>query len=147
MIKINDREIIKACEEEITMARAASKVGLHYNTFIRHAKRLGVYKPNQSGKGVPKPKTTGKIPIDEILAGNHPHYQTNKLRKRLISEGMKELRCEVCNVTEWNGKQLSFELDHIDGDRCNHLLDNLRIICPNCHSQTNTYRGKNVKKV
>ena len=95
MIKINDREIIKACEEEITMARAASKVGLHYNTFIRHAKRLGVYKPNQSGKGVPKPKTTGKIPIDEILAGNHPHYQTNKLRKRLISEGMKELRCEV----------------------------------------------------
>jgi hypothetical protein len=147
MIKINDREIIKACEEEITMARASSKVGLHYNTFIRHAKRLGVYKPNQSGKGVPKPKTTGKIPIDEILAGNHPHYQTNKLRKRLISEGIKELRCEVCNVTEWNGKQLSFELDHIDGDRYNHLLDNLRIICPNCHSQTNTYRGKNVKKV
>ena len=59
------------------------------------------------------------------------------------NEEIKEEKCEVCGITEWFGEKLSFELDHIDGDRTNHKLENIRIICPNCHSQTETYRGKN----
>ena len=82
----------------------------------------------------------------EILEGKHPHYQTNKIRVRLIESGIKEPICEVCGITEWNGNKLSFELDHIDGNSRNHKLENLRIICPNCHSQTKTYRGRNVRK-
>jgi hypothetical protein len=147
MIHIDETEIIKACNEEITMARAAVRVGLHFNTFARHAKRLGVYRPNPSGRGLKKPWSIGKIPTDEILAGKHPHYQTNHLKKRLFSDNIKQEKCEVCGVSEWNGEKLSLELDHIDGNRNNHLLDNLRVICPNCHSQTETYRGKNVKNV
>ena len=141
---ITDEEIIKACNEELTMARAAVKLGIHFNTFARRAKKLGVYKPNPSGKGLEKPKSTGKIPTDEILEGKHPYYQTNKLRLRLLKEGVKEPKCEVCGITEWNGNPISFELDHRDGNRTNHRLENLRIICPNCHSQTETYRGKNI---
>ena len=68
MIKIDDKTIIDACEQELTMARAALRVGIHYNTFIRKAKKLGVYKPNQGAKGVivasRAPLT--KIPTSEI---------------------------------------------------------------------------------
>lgn len=52
-------------------------------------------------------------------------------------------KCEVCGVSEWNGKPLNMEIDHIDGIHTNNSPENLRIICPNCHSQTNTYKAKN----
>ena len=149
IMKITDLQIIEACRVEPTMARAASSLKIHFNTFKRRAVKLGVYIPNQSGKGLKKPKADGKgkIPLSEVLDGLHPNYQTNKLRIRLISEGVKEAKCEVCGISEWQGNTLSFELDHIDGDRTNHKIDNVRIICPNCHSQTETYRGKNVRVV
>ena len=143
-MKVTNEEIIRACEEEPTMARAASRLKIHFNTLKRRALDLGVYVPNQSGKGISKKHNGNKIPLEEIIEGKHPYYQTNKLRKRLISEGIKTPQCEVCGIEEWLGKKLSFELDHIDGDRTNHILSNIRIICPNCHSQTHTYRGKNI---
>ena len=110
---------------------------------------MNCYSPNQSGKGLKKTKEDGKdkIPLCEILEGKHPQYQTNKLRIRLINEGIKDEKCEVCGLEEWNDKKLSFELDHINGVRYDHNLENLRIICPNCHSQTQTYRSKNIKNV
>ena len=146
MIKINEEEFIKVCNEELSMAKAASKLGLHFNTFKKYAVKLGCYNPNPSGKGLTKPKTIGKIPTDVILAGKHPQYQTNKLRLRLIKEGIKDEKCEICGIEDWQGERLSFELDHIDGNSNNHLLENLRVVCPNCHSQTETYRAKNISK-
>jgi len=65
------------------------------------------------------------------------------VKKRLIKEGLKENKCDICGITEWNNKELSMQLDHIDGDSHNHKFDNLRMVCPNCHSQTHTYCGKN----
>ena len=144
MIKIDKEKFIKVCNEELSMARAASELGLHFNTFKKYALEFGVYNPNQGGRGLTKPKTTGKIPTDEILAGKHPQYQTNKLRLRLIKEGIKEEKCEMCGIVDWQGERLAFELDHIDGNSRNHLLKNLRVVCPNCHSQTETYRAKNI---
>ena len=146
MIKIDEIEFVRVCNEAESMAKASAELGLHFNTFKKYAIKLGCYHTNQSGKGLLKPKSTGKIPTDEILAGKHPHYQTNKLRVRLIKEGIKEEKCEVCGIEDWNGKNVSFELDHIDGNSNNHLLENLRVICPNCHSQTKTYRARNISK-
>jgi hypothetical protein len=145
MVKIDKEEFVRVCGEELSMARAAVKLGIHFNTFKRYAVAFGVYNPNTSGKGLKKPKTTGKIPTNEILEGRHPQYQTNKLRLRLIADGIKDEKCEICGVEDWLGKRLAFELDHIDGNSNNHLLENLRIVCPNCHSQTETYRAKNIK--
>lgn len=51
--------------------------------------------------------------------------------------------CTVCNLSEWNGKPITLEVDHIDGHHLNNSIDNLRSICPNCHSQTDTYKAKN----
>ena len=54
--------------------------------------------------------------------------------------------CEVCGLSEWMGKPIPIELDHVDGDADNNSAENLRLICPNCHAQTETYKGANAGK-
>ena len=54
--------------------------------------------------------------------------------------------CLFCKIKDWMGKKLTFELDHIDGDKVNNKRENLRVLCPNCHAQTDTWKGKNWKK-
>jgi hypothetical protein len=141
--KCSDEEIIEACKTSETMAQAAVKTRLHYNTFVRRAKKLGVYKPNQGGKGTKKGTYSNRIPTEEILSGLHPSYQTYKLGNRIIEENVLSYECSDCKINEWNNKEIRLELDHIDGNRTNHKLENLRWLCPNCHSQTKTFRGKN----
>jgi hypothetical protein len=51
--------------------------------------------------------------------------------------------CSACAISEWNGKQITLEVNHIDGDALNNCLENLEFVCPNCHSQTDTFRAKN----
>lgn len=69
----------------------------------------------------------------------------SSLRKRILHE--RNYRCECCGQTEeWQGKLLVLELDHIDGNNKNNSPNNLRILCPNCHSQTTTFRARNMKK-
>lgn len=84
--------------------------------------------------------------IKEIFDGKHPGYPTSHLCKRLIKEGYKENKCEICGISEWMNKPISLQLHHKDGDHYNHVLDNLQILCPNCHSQTDSFAGKNSKK-
>ena len=145
--RFSDEDFIRVCAESNSMAKAASALGLHFNSFKKRAIELACYKTNQSGIGFPKSKTD-RIPIDEILDGRHPHFQTYKLKLRLIKDCILEYKCAICEIDTWKGKILNLELDHIDGNRLNHRLENLRLICPNCHSQTSTYRAKNrVKKI
>jgi 5-methylcytosine-specific restriction endonuclease McrA len=61
-----------------------------------------------------------------------------------VSEGLKMRRCEMCLRDHWNGKPIPIELDHLNGRRDDNRLQNLRILCPNCHAQTPTYRGRNI---
>ena len=61
----------------------------------------------------------------------------------MFNEGLKERKCECCGNTEWMGKPIALELHHLDGDNTNNKLENLQILCPNCHAQTTTYRGLN----
>lgn len=147
-IKYNEIEFIDVCENSRSMAEAASKLGLYFNTFKRHALLLGVYSPNQAGRGVPKSKLEDGIvryKLKDILNGKHPQYQTNKLRIRLIEAGIKFNKCDMCGITEWNDLPVTMQLDHIDGVGTNHVLSNLRMLCPNCHTQTPTWGSKNIK--
>jgi 5-methylcytosine-specific restriction endonuclease McrA len=137
-VKITDEEIKLAYEKYDTLHQASAELKMTTVSLWRRAKKIGIawkdknYKPEKS-----------KIPTNEIIEGNHPYYQTLKLKKRLLKEGIKENKCDICGVTEWNNIELSMQLDHIDGNSHNHILSNLRMVCPNCHSQTNTYCGKN----
>jgi len=87
-----------------------------------------------------------KIPIEQILVENST-YQTSKLSKRLRKEKILEYKCSNCGLdNSWNDRQLNLHLDHINGISNDHRLCNLRYLCPNCHSQTDTYCGRNIKK-
>lgn len=77
---------------------------------------------------------------------NNKNITSHKLKIKLIRDGVKEHKCEVCNTSKWMDKEIPLELDHIDGDHYNNKLVNLRIICPNCHAQTDTNSGKNIGK-
>lgn len=72
--------------------------------------------------------------------------KTQRVKERLLQEGILKEQCTECGVgNEYNGKPLVLELDHINGKRNDHRLKNLRILCPNCHSQTPTFRGRKLK--
>lgn len=142
-VKIDETEFKEIVSNSITMSQASIKLGLHFNTFKRIAVSLGVYNPNPSGKGLKKDMSSKSIPLDEILSGKHPSYQTYKLKNRMLKEKLLQNKCSECGIIEWNGKQINLELDHIDGVRGNHIFENLRLLCPNCHSLTDTYRSKN----
>ena len=146
MKKINETKFIEVCQDSKTMAEAARRLGMHYNTFIRWAKKLNCYTPNQSGKGTKKGQYSSRISTQDILDGKYPDYGTYKLKRRLIQEGYKEDKCELCGWAQKRNPDDEFtpcELHHKDGNSRNHLLDNLIILCPNCHSLTDNYRAKN----
>jgi 5-methylcytosine-specific restriction endonuclease McrA len=138
-IKVSDEQIKDAYEKYETLHMASAELGMTIVSLWRRAKKIGLAWKDKKYRSV----TTKKIPTNEILEGKHPYYQTLKLKKRLIKEGIKENRCDICDITEWNNQPISMQLDHIDGNSHNHKLENLRMTCPNCHSQTETYCGKN----
>ena len=110
----------------------------------KRCKDYGIDHSHFTGQAHNKGKRFGpKRPIEEYLKKDSP-TSSHRLKLRLISEGLKEHKCEVCLGTEWMGKPVPIELDHIDGDHENNELSNLRIICPNCHAQTDTHAGKNI---
>lgn len=89
-------------------------------------------------------KIKPKVPI-EVYLNNEKQIQSNKLKIRLLKENYKECRCERCGLTEWQGIQIPLELHHNDGNCFNNNLNNLTLLCPNCHALTDNYCGKNKK--
>lgn len=87
-----------------------------------------------------------KIPIEDILSNKVKGYLPVRLKWRLIEEGYKEFKCECCGLSTWLGKEIPLELHHKDGDNQNNELENLELLCPNCHSLTDNYRWKNTRK-
>jgi len=126
------------------MSESCAKLGFHFNTFKRHALKLGCYNANQGLKGGKRIRIrSNSIKLKDILDGKHPNFQTFKLKNKLLKSGIKKNECEICEIREWQYKPLNMELHHLDGNRTNHELSNLQMICPNCHSQTSTFRAKN----
>lgn len=93
-------------------------------------------------RGAVKPRPVA-APIELYLVADR---RTNRshLKLRLLDEGLKENRCEECGLTQWRGKPLSIALHHLNGIAGDNRLENIRFLCPNCHSQTPNFSGRNV---
>ena len=139
-------KFVEITRESETALEASEKLNLPYKVYIRIAKILGIYKPNQGRKGRKGSAERGGLvtltPLEEILQGLHPNYVTNRLKHRMVEAGIIEWKCSKCGIVEWQGEHIALELDHINGNNSDHRLENLRILCPNCHSQTPTFGNK-----
>jgi Zn finger protein HypA/HybF involved in hydrogenase expression len=85
------------------------------------------------------------VPLDQLLTADSK-YSRHCVKGRLIKEKILIEKCALCGqLPEWQGKKLVFVLDHINGTNNDHRLENLRFLCPNCNSQTDTFTGRNVR--
>lgn len=107
----------------------ALEYGYDFSHFVP---RISVRKPTLS--------------LEEILVENSTYTNTDRIRKRLIASGMKDSRCESCGASEWMEHKLPLELDHINGIKTDNRISNLKVLCPNCHSITPTWKGRNARR-
>ena len=133
---ISKETFIEICNQQPTMAKAAVALGLHFNTFKKYAIEYGCYEPNQAGKGIKKD-------IKKRITRLEDYATRACVRRVIIKDSLLPYECSECGISEWNGRKLALHLDHINGKNGDHRLENLRFLCPNCHSQTETYTGKN----
>ncbi|HWP44897.1 MAG TPA: HNH endonuclease signature motif containing protein [Blastocatellia bacterium] len=94
-------------------------------------------RPNQYGSS----SCFGVFKRRKIVEADFGKLDTRLLKRYLLEE--RGHRCQVCGITEWMGRPAPIELDHKDGDPLNNEIENLRLICPNCHAQTHPYKGRN----
>lgn len=129
---------------EVLIRLGLTPAGGNYTTVKARTKQLGLNTSHFLGKGARKGKYGRVTDLQTILVENSSYASTDSLRKRLLNEGYKEKKCESCNNIEWMGRPIPLELHHINGNRTDNRIENLAILCPNCHSFTNNYRGKNI---
>lgn len=116
-------------------------IGCQPDTLNRYLKIWGIYyKGNPSRKGQKRPEAR-YMPAAEYAT--KPWCSSHKLKLKLINEGLRGYHCENCLNTEWLGKPIPLELDHIDGNHFNNNFDNIRLLCPNCHATMETNSGRN----
>lgn len=140
----------KAIRESRSYRQVLCKIGLkeaggNYVQLKKYIKEYNFDISHFKGRGWSKGlhfKFSPKIPLKKILVKNSS-FQSYKLKNRLIREKLKPSHCEECGWAEIseNGR-LPLELHHIDGDSKNNSLENLEILCPNCHSLKSNYRGR-----
>ena len=151
-------ELQNILDSSCTFAEVLRKLNMtdHGNNRTTLNKRIEMYdldltKLNENRERFMKEQRDGLhekkiIPIEDIILHNKsPTYKPSGLSKRLVSEGYKEYKCERCGISSWQGKPLSLQLHHKDEDKTNHYIDNLELLCPNCHSQTDGYAGRKIK--
>jgi len=137
---MENKKFIEICQTAVSMAEAARIIGIGFNSFKKKALILNCYKTNQNWR---KGKT---VLNDDRIESKHTLFCENSSARReyikglIIKHNLIEYKCFDCGLkNEWNGKILNLQLDHINGVKNDNRLENLRFMCPNCHSQTETW--------
>lgn len=147
---ISKEQAEKVCKEVFTVADFCRKVGWkprgeNYKTFYKYVKDYNLDTSHFTGQ---KTNLGNK---NKCGISNEEYFKDGKLIKgsellqRLVNKVGREYKCEKCGISKWNGKDLKLQVHHIDGNHFNNTLENLQILCPNCHSQTDTFSGKKNK--
>ncbi len=151
-----DDEFRQAVAESLSVRQVLGRIGLvpaggNYKTVHNRILKLGLDASHFTGAGWnvgARYRSFGrKAAMAEILVANSPYTFTHGLRGRLLKEGWKKYECEGCLLSEWRGRPIPLELHHLNGVSNDHRIENLQLLCPNCHAQTSNYRGKNIIKL
>jgi 5-methylcytosine-specific restriction endonuclease McrA len=147
--KLSDEQFVELLKKSSTISEVLFKLGYTtkgnswgYSQIKRRMTDLNLDHSIFKGKSYLSNKKTDKISEKDILRENCKHQRT-VLRRYIIKNNLIPYKCAICGCTEWQGKTLSLELDHINGINNDNRLENLRFLCPNCHSQTSTYGSRN----
>jgi 5-methylcytosine-specific restriction endonuclease McrA len=133
------KEILEKINNNETKSTICKMLKCKPETLERYLKIMGItYQGNQGAKG--KKISKKRKSATEYL--KNEFVSTPKLRKKLIQDGIKKHKCEMCGIENWLGKDITLELHHVDGNRFNNELSNLQILCPNCHSLTPNHGKK-----
>ena len=145
----SDNELIDACANGETIAdvvRSLSLTNGAYATIKKYIKILEIDISHFVKKGTARGQNTS-VALEKVMV-KHSSYHRGRLKKRLLSEGIFENKCDVCGQNEtWHGGKLIMVLDHINGVPNDHRMENLRLLCPNCNSQQDTFCGRNIGHV
>jgi hypothetical protein len=149
--RYTDDQLAIAVKCSFTIRAVLQELGLkpaggNYETVAKRIRKLGLDTSHIVGSGHLKGKSHnyGTRPLDQVLV-QRKLENTWRLRNRLIREQLKRHQCEMCLNVEWLGKPIPLELHHKDGNRTNNCLENLELLCPNCHAATDNYRGSKKK--
>lgn len=137
--------------ESYSYAEIARKLGIHskggnYNTLRRHIKKWNIDTRHFIGRRWNKGRKfpSSQTPLKFYLDNSKP-ISSWRLKNKLIKAGIKKNKCEICGISEWNHKPITCQLHHKNGNNKDNRLENLQILCPNCHSQTDSYAGKSLR--
>ena len=142
----NEEHLRRVCETSTSQSEVLQRLGFNRSgsahlTLKKYCSEYGIEVPN--GNAAPTRPTRTIYETDAILVKDSPH-KTSVAKRRILRENLIEYECLMCgNDGNWNGGQITLQLDHINGDPIDHRLENLRFLCPNCHSQTETWGRKN----
>lgn len=145
---VSDENFIEAIKNSFSIAEALRKIGMSnfgsaYIFFKKRAQELNIDTSHFIGRGHRQGKTfvsNKRVPLVQILIKDSNKPLRTAYKRRLIEEGLLEEKCIICSLEPvWCKKKLVLQIDHINGDCLDHRIENLRLLCPNCHSQTDTF--------
>lgn len=151
----SDTDLINAVANSKSLGEVADTLRLvrggSYKTIKAFIKKLNIdtshfFSLSELQKRARSTRKLKAKSINEIFIENGEYHDYKRVKFLIIKNALLEYKCSKCSITSWQNEEINLQMDHINGNKCDNRLENLRFLCPNCHSQTDTFCGKNIKR-